>query len=93
MPTEIYTREGKGTATKFTSNQVIDNLPFFREFILDGHLVKTGLLDKTTLEKKLNEDEIKVGLVGGYIMKILRLEKWLRNTKNNKRLLNLRQAG
>ena len=85
LPLEIYHREDKAYAGKFAYNQIINNLSFFRRYLLDGYLISAGILDKELLEKSLNENAVKLELVGGKILGILRLEKWLRNIKANRR--------
>ena len=56
MPAEINRRQVKGRADQHVRNILDANLEFVRELLLDGLLVKRGLLDRASLELYLTRD-------------------------------------
>lgn len=55
LPEEIVRRRSKGRIDQHVRNILDLNLPFVREMLLDGGLVREGLLDRRTLELYLSE--------------------------------------
>lgn len=56
LPREIVRRYAKGRADRNVRNILDANLPFIRELLLDGQLVRRGLLDRASLELYLSRD-------------------------------------
>jgi len=54
VPEMILTRRGKSGTTSHTVRTLANNTPFVRELMLDGYLVRRGLLDKKKLEINLS---------------------------------------
>jgi asparagine synthase (glutamine-hydrolysing) len=54
LPGEIVRRHAKGRADQHVRNILDANLEFVRELLLDGLLVKQGLLNRATLSQYLN---------------------------------------
>ncbi len=50
LPTEIVRRRAKGRADQHVRNILDANLDFVRELLLDGFLVRRGLLDRAALD-------------------------------------------
>ena len=78
LPLKIYNREMKGYVTKTYFKNLVKNLKTLRPFLIDGLLVKEGLLDKKALEESLNEDTIITKQVGMQLMQLVGYEKWVR---------------
>ena len=57
LPREIITRETKGHTCAYTLDLVRRSLPFVREILLQGHLVKRGLLSRDILAQSLGPAE------------------------------------
>jgi asparagine synthase (glutamine-hydrolysing) len=49
LPSEIIERESKGTTTAYVLGLLRDSQPFIADLLLDGMLVREGLLDKKAL--------------------------------------------
>jgi asparagine synthase (glutamine-hydrolysing) len=56
LPPAITYRRLKSATTDYFSIILANNLPFMRELLLDGRLVREGLLNRAKLEKKLRPD-------------------------------------
>lgn len=56
LPRQITRRYAKGRADQNIRNILDANLPFVRELLLDGLLVRRGLLDRDNLEMYLSRD-------------------------------------
>ena len=80
IPPEITNRTGKGGTTSAFNQLLVGNLPFLREFLLDGLLAKEGVLDRRKTEANLTESEI---VRNPYllfpVMHAIFTESWLRN--------------
>ncbi len=77
VPQEIAVRQTKGRTTRYFAGVLTANLPFLRELLLDGELVRQGLLDRTRLEGILAKDYI-VHLAGvGSLLDCVAAEAWL----------------
>lgn len=79
LPGEIVRRYGKGRADQYVRNILDANLPFLREFLLDGLMVKRGLLDRANLERYLSErDSPADAQYNEILQEHLCTEAWLR---------------
>ncbi len=56
LPPEIVKRRSKGRIDQHIRNVLDDNLDFVRDILLDGYLVKQGLLDRKNLELYLTRE-------------------------------------
>ena len=78
LPTEILNRgPGKGGPDLWAKGVIDSNIPFIREFLLDGILVKRGLLDRDKLEIVLSPTIVKSTAIVGDIFAKLYIEGWL----------------
>jgi len=78
LPREIATRQSKGGMEEHVTTVLHRNLPVVRELLLDGHLVRQGILDRTKVEAALAG---RVSAAGGYVGEIhndVAIEAWLR---------------
>lgn len=78
LPQEIRFRTSKGATGNYVSRMYVENLPFLREFILDGILAKKEFMDRKRLEDTLTAETIEQ--VGNLrpLMKLIATEAWLR---------------
>ncbi len=77
LPAEITRRTVKGTSAQYWQHVVRHNLPLLRHRLLDGHLVRHGLLDRTKLERYLTPDQPFLSVPPTRIMDYLACETWL----------------
>ena len=56
LPPEIVKRRNKGRIDQHVRNTLDHNLDFVRDVLLNGHLVKQGLLDRRNLELYLSRE-------------------------------------
>lgn len=79
VPTDILTRTTKGATTGYFNKLLVRNLPFLREFLLDGLLVAEGMLDKRKTEAALSESSlIRDSRLLFPMLDAVRAEFWLR---------------
>ncbi len=86
VPPEIARRTVKGATTNFVNRMLTQNLPFLREFLLEGNLLREGVLDREKTETALTES----GLVRNPhllfpIINAIRAETWLRAWSDGRR--------
>ena len=77
LPDEIRRRQVKGTGTPFYQHLVRRNLPFLRENLLDGQLVREGYLDRKKLLQFFTAEEPFLVLSAIDILAYLSAEIWL----------------
>lgn len=77
MPPEIAGRRSKGGIEQYVTMVLRRNLPFARELLLDGHLVKQGLLDAARVDAALSGRPSTVAYVTE-IHNCIAIEAWLR---------------
>jgi asparagine synthase (glutamine-hydrolysing) len=74
----IIRRRSKGVTTGYFNQLFIENLPFLRSLLLDGELVREGILERSLLQEKLSEKALLRGVAFQSVMSALRAETWLR---------------
>ncbi|MET0497807.1 MAG: asparagine synthase C-terminal domain-containing protein [Steroidobacteraceae bacterium] len=78
LPAAILTRLSKGTPEPWTREAVRGNQPFLKQFLLDGILVKKGILDPKRVEGALSNEP---GASPAYLSNLIEqvyIEAWLR---------------
>jgi len=78
LPREIATRQSKGGMGSYVTTVFRRNLSFARDLLLDGLLVRHGLLDKQRLEAALAGRLSSLGGSVGEIHHCIAIEAWLR---------------
>lgn len=78
LPREIVTRQSKGGMEEHIAAILHRNLPLARGLLLDGHLVRQGLLDRQKVEAALAGRLSALGGYPGEIHHHLATEAWLR---------------
>ena len=77
---QLLRRQTKSFLNGFYTSAVRQNMSFFREFLLDGLLVKQGLLDRTKLEQLLNRaDSERAPGMAELVTGHFDVETWLRS--------------
>ncbi len=79
VPSKIIHRYSKGGSTTYFNRMMFGNLQYLHELLLDGILVREGLLNRNALEKELSEQQFVRGIELLPIVNAVRAEKWLRN--------------
>jgi len=77
LPAEIARRTVKGTSAQYWQRVVHHNVPFLRQCLLNGELVRYGLLDRAKLERYLTPDQPFLSVPPTRIMDYLACEMWL----------------
>ncbi len=78
VPAPILQRLWKDRAPGFHSEVLVRNLDFIREILLDGVLVKEGLLDRAAVERALAPGPAKTEVLPVEIYRHLDVEVWAR---------------
>ena len=85
LPAEIIKRRNKGRIDSHIRNVLDANLPFVRERLLDGRLVKEGLLNRRALELYLTRERSPAGFEYSEILQEqLCVEAWLSRWLDNR---------
>lgn len=77
LPDAIRARPHKGDTTRFHNRVLELQLPFIRDLLIDGELVRRGLADSKAIERALSRDIIADGALKGAIMSAFMAEAWL----------------
>ncbi|HKS72949.1 MAG TPA: asparagine synthase-related protein [Terriglobales bacterium] len=77
LPPEVIRRTVKGLTTGFWQSVVRHNIAFIRECLLDGILIKQGLLDRRKTESYLVEQQPFITVGADQILEYLACEAWL----------------
>jgi asparagine synthase (glutamine-hydrolysing) len=77
LPPEVAQRTVKGLPMAFRQRLVRANIPFIRECLLDGLLVREGLLDRRKLESYLTDEQPFLTVEPHRIMDYVECEAWL----------------
>ncbi|KSB91753.1 hypothetical protein AS593_06945 [Caulobacter vibrioides] len=76
LPPEVTERRTKGDMTAFYGRAIGDSLPVLRPFLLDGELVRRGLVDAAALEAMLTPERLVHDGRYGDIFDLLAIEAW-----------------
>src|SRR5690606_7863908 len=77
LPPAIQQRTLKGDTTRHVTAVLERNLDFIRAMLLDGRLVKEGLIVSATLEQALKRSRIADGKTASGLANCLAAELWL----------------
>lgn len=77
LPSPVLNRRSKGEAAAFYSRAAAANLPYLRERLLDGALVRSGILDRVALEKVLTSEYLFYSLDYRALILQAACEAWL----------------
>jgi len=83
IPREIASRQSKGGMDEHLASILQRNLPWVRELILDGRLVRTGLLDRNKLEAALAGRSSGLHTHANEIHHHIAIEVWLRKAADS----------
>jgi asparagine synthase (glutamine-hydrolysing) len=78
VPEAIIRREDKGTVALTIMSKIRECLPFLREMVLDGVLVKERIIDRTALEPYLAGNKPTSRRVLSSFMACIAAEVWAR---------------
>ena len=82
LPCEIVTRTWKGAANRRLQDLLIHNLALVREILLDGRLVKAGILDGQKLAQALSVTPVRSVSHATEVFSYFCTEVWLRRWSN-----------
>jgi asparagine synthase (glutamine-hydrolysing) len=78
LPPEVLNRTEKGAAEQMASTILFNNLPYLRERLLDGLVVRSGIIDRQRLEASLSAAPALDALMSPPIFELLGAENWAR---------------
>jgi asparagine synthase (glutamine-hydrolysing) len=78
VPPSILARTGKGEASCYYNRALVGNLPLIRGWLLDGDLVRAGILDRAMLDTVLDEDHLLWADAARPPLLYASIEAWLR---------------
>jgi asparagine synthase (glutamine-hydrolysing) len=76
LPARILERRSKGGPDRMSIAVCLSNLPLLREMLLDGHLAKSGLLERDLLERLLTEQSFLKSARHVDILQLADAESW-----------------
>jgi asparagine synthase (glutamine-hydrolysing) len=79
VPAPILRRQWKDRPLLFFDEVIEGNLPFLREHLLEGALVREGVLDRATVELALKGGPTRSSAISSEIFSHLNLELWIRD--------------
>jgi asparagine synthase (glutamine-hydrolysing) len=79
VPEPILRRQWKDRPLLQLGEVIALNLPFIREHLLEGRLVKERLLNRAAVEQALSDGPTRSGAIGSEILMHLDLELWIRD--------------
>jgi asparagine synthase (glutamine-hydrolysing) len=80
VPLPILRRQWKDRPLRQLGEVIRLNLPFIREHLLEGALMKEGILDRVAVERALRNGPSSSSAVGSEILSHLDLELWVRRS-------------
>ena len=78
LPPEIASRRTKGSTGQSVKDILVQNLDFARELILDGELVRLGLVDRRRANEALSTGPKSLATPFGEVNTLISVEAWLR---------------
>lgn len=78
LPPLIAARRGKGDYAAWFNRQVAANLPFLRDYLLDGRLAREGVIDRSGMEERLQADRLRWQGGAAEILAAVSVEAWVR---------------
>jgi asparagine synthase (glutamine-hydrolysing) len=78
MPREIVNRRSKGGIEDHVRGILEHNRAFVRELLLDGHLVREGIVDRNALAAVLSGKATRIQASSGELFDYVGVEAWLR---------------
>jgi asparagine synthase (glutamine-hydrolysing) len=79
VPAPILRRQWKDRPLLHLGQVIARNLPFIREHLLEGQLVKERVLNREAVEQALSGGPTRSGAIGSEILMHLDLELWIRD--------------
>jgi asparagine synthase (glutamine-hydrolysing) len=80
VPAPISRRQWKDRPLLYFQDVIQRNLPFMRDHLLNGSLVKQGILDRAAMELALKNGPTVSSALSGEILSHLDLELWIRDS-------------
>lgn len=78
LPDIIARRQSKGGTEDYFKEVYLNHIPFLRDSLLDGSLIKMGLFDKGLMEKALSPAVAGDSIIKNIVLLNLNLEYWAR---------------
>lgn len=92
LPSQIARRQVKGTGTPFYQRMVRANMPWIREILLEGSLLRIGVLDRQKLLECLGANEPFMIAGATDILAHVAAELWLQQWETNSHVASLGRA-
>jgi asparagine synthase (glutamine-hydrolysing) len=77
IPSSIFSRRSKGSNSSHWVEVFEHHLPRFREMLLEGHLAKAGLINRSEIEATLKPLALVESNHFGTLVNVLSVEQWL----------------
>jgi hypothetical protein len=81
VPEPILRRQWKDRPLRFVQEVIQRNATYLRETLLDGALVREGILNRTALELALRTGPTRSAAISAEIVNHLDLELWIRDCR------------
>jgi asparagine synthase (glutamine-hydrolysing) len=88
----VNNRRGKGSGRSIQQRLVLSNLAFIKASLLDGALVRHGVLDRAKLEAALGAHAQLRKDVARYVLNFLAVEFWLRSFEREREASRARRV-
>lgn len=85
LPASIASRRAKGDYAAYFNQQAAQNLPFLRTYLLEGRLAQERVIDRASMEARLDEDVLRWQGGASEILAAVSLEAWIRRWDGRRR--------
>lgn len=87
VPDEIITRRTKGAVSSYQKSLLMRNIRFIRDFLLDGALVRHGIVDRQKLEAALGSEPTTLSTMAPELQWYLYTEAWVASWRGHQQHL------
>jgi asparagine synthase (glutamine-hydrolysing) len=87
VPAEIITRRTKGGVSNHQKSLLMRNVRFIRDFLLDGAIVRHGIVDRRKLEVALGSEPTTLSTMASELQWYLYTEAWVASWRGHQQHL------